>query len=103
MAKRALPELWIVRVARGHARLWFAIALGGLTYLALPGSWYVVTRALVGWDLGVALYLAAAAVMMSRASVSDIRKHSRTAGRRRVRTDGTDRHRGDGQSRRDLR
>ncbi len=76
MAKRALPELWIVRVARGHARLWFAIALGGLTYLALPGSWYVVTRALVGWDLGVALYLAAAAVMMSRASVSDIRLHS---------------------------
>jgi uncharacterized membrane protein len=76
MAKRALPELWIVRMARGHARLWFAITLGGLTYLVLPGSWYVVTRALASWDIGVALYLAAAAVMMSRSSVSDIRLHS---------------------------
>ena len=76
MAKRALPELWIVRMARGHARLWFATALGCLTYLMLPGSWYAVTRALVGWDIGVAFYLAGAAVMMSRASVSDIRQHS---------------------------
>ena len=38
MAKRALPELWIVRMARGHARLWFAIALGCVVYLVLPGS-----------------------------------------------------------------
>ena len=76
MAKRALPELWIVRMARGHARLWLAIALGCITYLLLPGSWRVVTRALVGWDIGVALYLAAAAVMMARASVAEIRKHS---------------------------
>lgn len=75
MAKRALPELWIVRMARGHARLWFATALGCIAYFMLPDSWRTVTRTLIAWDIGVAFYLAAAAMMMSRASVADIRKH----------------------------
>ena len=76
MAKPTLPKLWIVRVARGHARLWMASALGGLVYFVLPGSWHAVTRALVGWDIGVAFYLAGAALMMARTPVSEIRKHS---------------------------
>ena len=76
MAKRTLPQLWIVRVASGHVRLWAAIALGLIGYAVLPGSWPRVTRALVGWDLGVVLYLALTAAMMVRSPVSEIRKHS---------------------------
>jgi uncharacterized membrane protein len=75
MAKK-MPQLWIVRMARGHAKLWFAVALGCVVYALLPGSWRPVTRALVGWDIGVLCYIALTAAMMARSSVSEIRKHS---------------------------
>lgn len=73
MAKKALPQLWIVRLALGHARLWCAIALGCLIYLLLPDSLRLVTRILVAWDIGLVAYLSAAAVMMGRTKAGDIR------------------------------
>jgi uncharacterized membrane protein len=76
MAKRAMPELWIVRVARGHARLWCAIAVGCVVYLALPDSLRAVTRALLAWDIGIVFYLAWAAWMMAHSPVAEIRRHS---------------------------
>ena len=75
MTQKPLPELWIVRIARGHAKLWLAIALGCVVYVALPGAWWTVTRMLIGWNTGVALYLALALTMMA-APVSEIRKHA---------------------------
>ncbi len=74
--KRKLPELWIVRVARGHAKLWCAVAAGIVLYVALPSSLNAVTRALIAWDGGLVIYLAATATMMARSAVADIRKHS---------------------------
>jgi uncharacterized membrane protein len=71
-----MPELWIVRVARGHARLWCAIALGCVVYLALPDSLRAVTRALIAWDAGIVFYLAWAAWMMAHSPVAEIRRHS---------------------------
>ncbi len=76
MAKRALPELWIVRMARGHARLWLAVALGCAVYLVLPGSWRAVTRALLSWDIGLAFYMMWTLAMMASAPVAEIRKHA---------------------------
>ncbi len=76
MAKRALPQLWIVRVARGHARLWAALALGCAVYLALPDSLRGVTRALACWDAAILLYLVLTAWMMARSPAGEIRKHS---------------------------
>ncbi len=76
MAKRTQPELWIVRVARGHRRLWCAIALGCVVAWIIPGSLRAVTRALIGWNAGVALYLVMTAWMMARSPVNEIRKHS---------------------------
>ena len=76
MAKRALPQLWIVRVARGHVRLWAAIALGCAVYLVLPGSLRGVTRALACWDAAILLYLVLTAWMMARSPVSEIRRHA---------------------------
>src|SRR5262245_55369753 len=67
MAKRASPDLWIVRLARGHAKLWCAIAVGLVVYALLPADWRAVTRMLVGWDAGVAAYLVLAAAMMAGA------------------------------------
>lgn len=76
MAKRRMPQLWIVRMARGHVKLWCAIAIGVVTHLVLPGDWRAVTRMLIGWDTGVAGYLALAAAMMGNAPAAEIRKHA---------------------------
>ena len=58
MAKRAMPELWIVRMLRNHHKLWLAIAFGVIVFAALPDGWRTISRVLVGWDLGVILYMA---------------------------------------------
>jgi uncharacterized membrane protein len=76
MAKRTMPELWIVRMMRGHARLWCAIAVGGVVYVLMPGSFRAVTRALVAWDAALVFYLAWAAWMMAGSPVAEIRRHS---------------------------
>jgi uncharacterized membrane protein len=67
---------WIVRVALGHRRLGASIALGLVTALALPGGLSAVTRTLIGWDVGVLLYLGTVAMMMSRSGVAEIRKRA---------------------------
>lgn len=76
MAKRAMPELWIIRVVRGHVRLWVAIVVGVAAYALLPGGWRTVTRMLTGWDIAIAYYLATTAAMMAKSSAAEIRKHA---------------------------
>ncbi len=80
-AKSARTSVWIVRVAWAHLRLWVAIAVAVVTFLALPGtllpgSWSAVTRMIVAWDVGLLYYLAAAASMMASSTHADIVKHS---------------------------
>ena len=58
---------WIVRFLRFHIRLGVAIVLGIVTYFLLPASWPSITRLIIGWDIGLAIYLAAIVVMMLRA------------------------------------
>ena len=82
MAKRRLPisvlrrVVWIFRVARAHPRLLISALVGGIVLVALPRSLPVATRMLIGWDVGIALYLAAVIVMMVRSPVDEIRLHS---------------------------
>jgi uncharacterized membrane protein len=76
MAKRAMPELWIIRMARGHVRLWCAIAAGCVVYLVLPGTMRTMTRTLVAWDAALILYLTMTGWMMARSPVAEIRRHS---------------------------
>lgn len=76
MARKAAPEFWIVRVARGHVRLWIAVVLGVAVFLVLPGSLRTVTRLLLAWDAGVLFYLTAAAAMMARSPTVEISKHA---------------------------
>jgi uncharacterized membrane protein len=56
-------RLWKpIRIAKAHNRLFLAVAIGfGIGFL-LPSDWRLPTRLLVGWNLGVALYLAHAFV-----------------------------------------
>ena len=73
---RTHTRAWIVRVALAHKRLGFSAVAGLVTGFALPADIYVVTRALIGWDIGLLVYLSAAAVMMSRSGIADIRKRA---------------------------
>lgn len=64
-AKLKRPS-YLVRVAWVHKRLIISVLLGVAMAFAAPAS--PISRALIGWDFGVLMYLAAAAVMMSRCS-----------------------------------
>jgi len=60
-----------------HVRLFLSAAFGAavtLALLALP--WRMPTRILVGWDAGVALYLALIYRLMARASIAAIRQRA---------------------------
>ncbi len=50
---RPLP----VRMARLHARLFIAVLVGLAMIATLPGDWWMSTRLLTGWNVGIALYL----------------------------------------------
>ena len=62
-----------IRVARLHAKLIIAAVVGLAVLVLLPGHWRMPTRLLVGWDVGVALYLGLIHAMMVRAEVAHIR------------------------------
>ena len=67
-----------IRIIVARPRL-FISALVGLAVLAIcPWDWRVATRMLVGWDVGVALYLVLALRLMATAEVSHIRQRART-------------------------
>lgn len=69
---RLLRRFWHL-----HVRLFVSAAFGAavtLTLLALP--WRMPTRILVGWDAGVALYLALIYRLMAHASIAAIRQRA---------------------------
>jgi uncharacterized membrane protein len=67
---------WIVRFARGHIRLWLSTALGLAIFVLAPAPMELTTRLLVTWNIGIACYLIATAVMFARALPADIRFHA---------------------------
>lgn len=73
---RHLPRF--VRVVRARPRLFFSAIIGLIVVAALPAEWRFATRALVGWDVGVALYLAAAFEIVNRADIDHIRRAAAT-------------------------
>jgi uncharacterized membrane protein len=69
---------YLVRLAVAHTRLAISAAMGLAAALALIASPFTaITRALIGWDVGVTIYLVGAAVMMARCStVAAIRNNA---------------------------
>jgi len=62
-----------IRIVRARPRL-FVSAVIGLVVIALcPSDWRIATRMLVGWDIGLTLYLGLLLRMMSVAEVRHIR------------------------------
>jgi len=79
MAKsKTLPKLrpLPIRFARLHAKLLLAAAIGVAVTLLIPGVMRMPTRALIGWDVGVAIYLALTYLMMWHTNVDSIRRRA---------------------------
>jgi uncharacterized membrane protein len=70
---RPLP----VRVAALHAKLMIAVVVGVAAAFYSPPSSHWPTRMLIGWDIGVALYLITTCTMFWRADVGRLRNRAR--------------------------
>ena len=76
MSTKAKASIWVLRVGRAHKRLFISGLIGLAVIIALPASLPVITRMLIGWDIGVLIYLVAVAAMMSGSSVAAIRRNA---------------------------
>jgi len=74
VARRRQPR--IVRVVRARPRLFLCACLGVVVIALLPGDWRWSTRLVVGWDVGVAIYLAFAFAAMAGADIARIRRRA---------------------------
>src|SRR5436305_11026154 len=68
----------LVRIIRTRPRLFFSILLGLVVTAVLFASfdWRVATKLLVGWDIGIGLYLVLAFSLMARSDVHRIRRRA---------------------------
>jgi uncharacterized membrane protein len=65
-----------VRVVYGRPRTFISIAVGIVAFFLLPGSLWLVTRLLIGWDIFVALYVLLVYTMMLRSGQAHIRRNA---------------------------
>lgn len=65
-----------VRVIQLHGKLAAAAAVGVAVAALLPGHFNLPTRSLIGWNVGVALYLVVTFAMMWRADIERIRRRA---------------------------
>ena len=73
-ARRRAPRL--IRIVRVRPRLFLAAVLGLAVGLVLPAEWRGVTRLLIGWDVGVAIYLVLSLASMANADIARIRRRA---------------------------
>src|SRR6202158_104035 len=73
IAKSSMP----IRFARLHARVLISIAVGMAVTLGLAMTdWSMATKLLLGWDLGVVLYLVLVYQLMVTCGIDDIRRRA---------------------------
>src|SRR5580704_10574970 len=65
-----------VRLVYGRPRTFFAIVVGILAYALLPPSLREVTRALLGWDICIAVYLLLVFIMVVRSGLAHIKRNA---------------------------
>ena len=76
-SKIATRPIMPVRLARLHARLLISIAFGATVTLGLAmADWRMATRLLLGWDMGVVLYLVLVYQLMVTCGVDEIRRRA---------------------------
>src|SRR5262249_18461473 len=67
---------YVLRVMHARPRLFIATLAGIVTQFAMPGSWPLATRALLGWDLGVGLYLTLVFILMVQEAPEQIQRRA---------------------------
>jgi uncharacterized membrane protein len=70
---RPLP----IRMARLHARLFIAVVVGLAVVAALPDDWWLSTRLLAGWNVGITLYLVLVHSVIWRCDVTRLRRRAK--------------------------
>ena len=65
-----------LRILRARPRLFVSGLIGVLVGLALPAEWRPVTRGLIGWNVGIWLYLAAVGQMILSSENRDIHRRA---------------------------
>ena len=81
MSAKTQQHSRMMRLVRSRPRLWISAALGIVCYAVVTlfdGGMNVVTRILVGWNLGVLFYLSAVSLLMARSTTTEIRRHAST-------------------------
>lgn len=73
-AARRAP--YVVRIICARWRMFLSFALSLVLPAALPAAWWLTTRLLVGWDVGVGLYLVLAYALIARSQIDQIRRHA---------------------------
>jgi uncharacterized membrane protein len=66
-----------IRIVRARPRLFISALIGVVVVALCPSDWRIATRLLVGWDVGLALYLGLMLRMMSVAEVRHIRMRAK--------------------------
>ena len=66
----------LIRIVRARPRLFLSATLGLVIIAVTYGRFGLTTRLLIGWDIGVALYLGLALHLMTGAHVHHIRRHA---------------------------
>jgi uncharacterized membrane protein len=62
----------MIKLVRNHPRLWIALGLGTLVFFVLPAHWSLISRVLLCWDCGVALFLVLVYAWMASLSATQI-------------------------------
>jgi uncharacterized membrane protein len=65
-----------LRIVRIRPRLFLSAAVGLAVAMLLPRSLHAATRALIGWDVGVALYLVLAFRIFATSDIDSMRRHA---------------------------
>jgi uncharacterized membrane protein len=60
-------------VLRFHPRLWIAVIVGDAVFFLLPAHWSLISRVLVSWNCGVALFLVLIYLWMTSLTAEQIR------------------------------
>ncbi len=78
--RRTRRPPWVWRIIRARPRLFASSVIGmaAIVVLAALTDWRPVMRCLVGWDIGIGLYVILAFEMMARANVHQIRRRAAT-------------------------
>jgi uncharacterized membrane protein len=71
---RRLP--YLLRVMHARPRLMLSFALGVTVLVSLPSTLRFATRLVIGWDIGVTLYMVLVLSLMGRSHASHIRDHA---------------------------